>query len=62
MDNVDALIMGFDLAGQWQLSDQVAIDSVISYQRRRRDISDDLYRIPPLHGTIGITWTFTTGK
>ena len=57
--NVDALIMGFDLAGQWQLNDQVAIDSVISYQRgQRRDISDDLYRIPPLHGTIGITWTF----
>ena len=55
--NVDAEIWGFDLAWRIELSDRLLLDGIGSYARgKRTDIVDDLYRLAPLNGSIGLTY------
>jgi iron complex outermembrane receptor protein len=56
--NTDAEIWGIDVAFTMQISDRLTLDGVTSYARgRRTDVSDDLYRLAPLNGSIGLTYT-----
>lgn len=55
--NTDAEIWGFDLAIGLKMSDHLTLDGIASYARgRRRDVNDDLYRLAPLNGSIGLTY------
>ncbi|MCP4302855.1 MAG: TonB-dependent receptor [Gammaproteobacteria bacterium] len=64
--NTDAEIWGLDIAWTLSISERVTLDGVATYARgRRTDISDDLYRLAPLNGSIGLTyatesWVFDT--
>ncbi len=65
-ENVDAEIWGFDLAWRVELNDRLLLDGIGSYTRgKRTDIDDDLYRLAPFNGSIGLTyhrddWTIKT--
>ncbi|MCK5829652.1 MAG: TonB-dependent receptor [Methylococcales bacterium] len=53
--NVDAYLFGFDVEGGFRFLDDWKVDAMISYVRGRRDdVTDNLYRIAPLNGRIGI--------
>ena len=53
--NVDAYLYGFDLEGGFRFLEDWKVDAMISYVRGRRDdVTDNLYRIAPLNGRIGI--------
>lgn len=55
--NVDAELYGFDAGAGTRFGNNWRLDATISYVRgKRRDISDNLYRIAPLNGLIGITY------
>lgn len=55
--NTDAEIWGLDLAWSLQLSDRLSLDGITTYARgRRRDVSDNLYRLAPLNGNIGLRY------
>lgn len=55
--NTDAEIWGIDVDYALQISDRFSIDGVATYARgRRTDISDNLYRLAPLNGSIGLTY------
>jgi iron complex outermembrane receptor protein len=55
--NTDAELWGIDVAFALQLSDRLTLDSIASYTRgRRKDMSDDLYRLAPLNGSIGLSY------
>lgn len=55
--NVDAKLYGFDAGYQSMLSDTWLLDASVSYVRgKRTDIDDNLYRIAPLNGTLGISY------
>ena len=57
-DNVDAEIWGFDAAWSYELSDSLLLDGIVSLARgQRRDINDDLYRLSPLNGSVGLTYS-----
>ena len=64
--NTDAEIWGADVAVTLQISDRLTLDGITSFARgRRTDLSDDLYRLAPLNGSIGLTyanesWVFDT--
>jgi iron complex outermembrane receptor protein len=56
--NVDAELWGVDAGFGVAISDRWQIDGSVSYVRgRRRDIDDDLYRIAPLNGILGLTFS-----
>jgi iron complex outermembrane receptor protein len=56
-ENVDAEIWGFDAAWSYAFSDQLVMDGIISLARgQRRDSNDDLYRLSPLNGSVGLTY------
>lgn len=56
-NNVDAKLYGIDTDFGWQLLPRWRVDGVLSYVRgERRDINDDLYRIPPLTGILGLSY------
>lgn len=56
--NTDAEMVGGDISAQWFLSSRLQADAVVSYVRgSRRDIDDHLYRMAPLNGRIGVSWT-----
>lgn len=56
-ENVDARLFGADLDFSWLLTDQVQVDGGLSWVRgERRDIKDDLYRMAPLRGRLGLTY------
>lgn len=56
--NVDAEIWGADLAWKMTLNNNWFLDGTVSYSRgRRTDISDNLYRLAPLNGSIGLTYS-----
>lgn len=56
--NTDAEIWGIDVDYTLQISDRFSIDGVATYARgRRTDISDNLYRLAPLNGSIGLTYS-----
>lgn len=55
--NTDATIWGTDIAFGAKLSGPLRLDGVASYVRaKRRDISDNLYRIAPANGRLAISW------
>ncbi|MEA3276482.1 MAG: TonB-dependent receptor [Pseudomonadota bacterium] len=55
--NVDAELYGIDADWGVTLTDRWRLDGILSYVRgKRRDISDNLYRIPPLNGTAALTY------
>lgn len=55
--NVDARLYGLDVAGGLKLSPHWRVDAVVSYVRgKRRDISDNLYRISPPSLTTTLTY------
>ena len=55
--NTDAEIWGIDVNYTLQISDRFSVDGVATYARgRRTDISDNLYRLAPLNGSIGLTY------
>lgn len=55
--NTDASIWGTDIAFGTKLIGPLRLDGVASYVRaKRRDINDNLYRIAPANGRLGISW------
>jgi len=55
--NVDAEIWGTDVAWRFDINDSWALDGIASYSRgRRTDTSDNLYRLAPLNGSVGLTY------
>jgi len=55
--NVDAEIWGADIAWKVDLDDRWFLDGIASYSRgRRTDASDNLYRLAPLNGSLGLTY------
>jgi iron complex outermembrane receptor protein len=62
--NVDAEIWGVDAAWSFALTDKLLLDGIFSMVRgQRTDINDDLYRLSPFNGSVGLaykteTWSF----
>jgi len=55
--NVDAELYGVDAGFGTNISDHVALDGSISYVRgKRKDISDNLYRIAPLNSSVALSY------
>ena len=55
--NVDAEIYGAELSAGYRLTEHWQLDASVEYSRgKRRDISDDLYRIAPLNGSLALTY------
>ncbi|MDJ0910595.1 MAG: TonB-dependent receptor [Woeseiaceae bacterium] len=56
-DNVDAELYGFDVGWRYQLSESLSLDGTAGYTRgRRTDVSDNLYRLAPLNGSIALNY------
>ena len=56
--NTDAEIWGVDLAWDYQLTDQVTLDGVATFASGKRvDVPDNLYRLAPPNGSVGLTYT-----
>ncbi len=54
--NVEAELFGVDVEGSWQFASRWRVQGIASYVRgKRRDIDDDLYRISPPRGLLGLT-------
>ncbi len=59
--NTDAKLYGIDAAWGFSLAANVRLDGSLSYIRgKRRDTSDDLYRIAPLNGRVALTYEKAT--
>lgn len=57
-ENVDAEIWGVDAAWSYAFSDRLLLDGIVSLTRgQRRDTDDDLYRLSPLNGSVGLTYS-----
>jgi iron complex outermembrane receptor protein len=57
-ENVDAEIWGLDAAWSYALSNSLLLDGIVSLARgQRRDVNDDLYRLSPLNGSVGLTYS-----
>jgi iron complex outermembrane receptor protein len=55
--NVDADFYGADAGFGINFTDQIALDGTLSYVRgKRRDISDNLYRMAPLNSTVALSY------
>ncbi len=55
--NVDAEIWGADIAWKIDLNDKWFLDGIASYSRgKRTDVNDNLYRLAPLNGSIGLAY------
>ncbi len=56
--NVDAEIWGMDAAWRYKLSNRWYLDGALTAVRgERRDISDNLYRLAPYNGSVGLTFS-----
>jgi iron complex outermembrane receptor protein len=56
--NVDAEIWGFDAAWRYELTERLLLDGTISVARgSRRDVDDELYRLSPFNGGVGLTYS-----
>jgi iron complex outermembrane receptor protein len=56
--NIDAKIYGFDIAFGYKFGPSWALEGVINYSRGERDdIDDNLYRLAPLNGRLGLVYT-----
>ncbi len=59
-NNVDAEIYGFDMDWAWQFDTNWSLSGLVNYVRgKRRDISDNLYRIAPPNTTISLNYSTT---
>lgn len=59
--NVDAEIWGADVAWKIDLGDNWFVDGIASYSRgKRTDVRDNLYRLAPLNGSVGLTYAAET--
>jgi iron complex outermembrane receptor protein len=59
--NVDAEIYGMDLAWKLDISEHVFLDGIATTVRgRRTDVSDNLYRLAPYNGSVGLTYQAET--
>lgn len=55
--NTDAEIYGVDLAWGYFLTDRLTVDGILSYVRgKRTDVDDNLYRLAPLNGRVGLSY------
>ena len=55
--NIDAEICGADIAFGTRLAGLLRLDGVASFVRgKRRDISDNLYRIAPASARVALSW------
>ncbi len=55
--NVDAEIWGADIAWKFNVDDKWSLDGIASYSRgKRTDINDNLYRLAPFNGSVGLTY------
>ena len=55
--NVDAEFYGADLDFGWNISGPLNLDGTASYVRaKRRDITDNLYRITPPNARVALSW------
>jgi iron complex outermembrane receptor protein len=55
--NTDAEIYGMDLAWGYYLTDRLTVNGVLTYARgKHTDVADNLYRLAPLNGRIGLTY------
>jgi len=55
--NVDAEIWGMDVAWKYELGDHWFVDGIATFSRgRRTDAGDNLYRLAPPNGSVGLTW------
>ncbi len=55
--NVEAELYGADVAWSAAMGDHWLLDGTVGYVRgKRRDIDDDLYRIPPFNGLLALTY------
>lgn len=62
-NNVDAKLYGFDANWFVSLSDEWQLDGTVSYVRgKRRDTSDDLYRIAPLTARTMLSYVQATWR
>ncbi len=60
-DNVDAEIYGFDVGWDVEVSSKIRVDGALNYSRgKRTDVSDNLYRLPPLNGILGVAFAEQT--
>ncbi len=56
-DNVDAEIYGLDLGWRYSITERVGIEGSASYTRgRRTDVDDNLYRLPPMNGSVALSF------
>ncbi len=56
-DNVEAEIYGLDLGWRYSLTERVGVEGNASYTRgRRTDVSDNLYRLPPLNASLALSF------
>lgn len=54
-ENVDAEIYGLDLGWRYSLTERLSVEGSASYTRgRRTDVTDNLYRLPPLNASIAL--------
>ena len=64
--NIDAYLYGLDVEAGFRFHEDWKVDMMISYVRGRRDdLTDNLYRIAPLNGRVGLfydtdKWLFGT--
>ncbi len=64
--NTDADIWGVDVAWTFDISERLKLDGIANYSRgRRTDVSDNLYRLAPFNGSLGLvynadTWSLNT--
>ncbi len=57
-DNVDAEIWGVDAAWSYEIGNRLLLDGIVSLARgKRTDTDDHLYRLSPLNGSVGLTYT-----
>ena len=55
--NVDAEIYGIDLAWGYYVTDRIVVDGILTRVRgRRTDVADNLYRLAPMNGRVGLTY------
>jgi iron complex outermembrane receptor protein len=56
-DNVDAEIYGVDVGWQYRLTPTLRLEGNAAYVRgRRADLDDNLYRLPPVNGSIALRY------
>lgn len=57
-NNVEAELYGFDMDWRWEMADRFTLSGIVNYVRgKRRDTSDNLYRIAPPNTSVRLDYT-----